>query len=75
MHYCTTCTHIDKKLKLDYASFNIFVPYPGTYYSGQGTAFSSYGKRLRCTLLALWEEEYSEPWFILTDLLPVAVYQ
>ena len=47
-----------------------FVPFPGTYYSSQGTAFSSYGKRLRCTLLALWEEEYSEPWFILTDLLP-----
>lgn len=47
-----------------------FVPHPGTSWSGQGTAFSSYGKRLNCTLLALWEEDYSEPWFILTDLLP-----
>lgn len=47
-----------------------FAPEPGSCWSGQGTAFSSSDRRLNCTLLALWEEGCSQPWFILTDLLP-----
>ena len=49
-----------------------FVPYPGTRWRGTGTAFKSPQRRLRCTLLACWEEGYTEPWLILTDLPPEA---
>jgi hypothetical protein len=38
--------------------------------SWQGVAFKTKGKRLSCTLLALWEEGQKEAWFILTDLPP-----
>jgi hypothetical protein len=49
-----------------------FVPYPGMRWRGTGTAFKSPQRRLRCTLLACWEEGYTEPWLILTDLPPEA---
>lgn len=49
-----------------------FVPRPGTRWQGTGTAFKSSQQRLRCTLLAWWEEGYKDPWFILTDLPPEA---
>jgi Transposase DDE domain len=49
-----------------------FVPRPGTRWRGTGTAFKSPQRRLRCTLLACWEEGYKEPWLILTDLPPEA---
>jgi hypothetical protein len=39
-------------------------------WRGRGTAFSSYGCRLACTLVAWWGEGHDEPWFILTDLPP-----
>jgi hypothetical protein len=47
-----------------------FAPQPGTRWQGQGTACVKYPSRLACTLLACWEEGYTEPWFILTDLPP-----
>jgi hypothetical protein len=49
-----------------------FVPGPGTRWRGTGTAFKSRPRRLRCTLLACWEEGYTAPWLILTDLPPEA---
>lgn len=41
---------------------------PGQHWSGQVTCFPS--NPLDCTLLARWDEGYSDPWLILTDLLP-----
>jgi Transposase DDE domain len=49
-----------------------FVPQPGTRWRGRGTAFQKAGRQLECTLLALWEEGYKDPWLILTDLPPEA---
>jgi hypothetical protein len=49
-----------------------FVPEPGTRWRGRGTAFQKSGRQLECTLLALWEEGYKDPWLILTDLAPEA---
>jgi hypothetical protein len=49
-----------------------FVPSPGTRWRGTGTAFKSPQRRLRCTLLACWEDGYTDPWLILTDLPPEA---
>jgi hypothetical protein len=48
------------------------VPRPGTTWSGRGRAFKDRAKRLRCTLLARWEEGYDGPWLLLTDLPPSA---
>jgi Transposase DDE domain len=47
-----------------------FAPQPGTCWQGRGTAFVSRPSRLDCTLLARWDEEHKEAWFILTDLPP-----
>jgi hypothetical protein len=44
------------------------VPHTGTAWSGQVDCFV--GKTLRCTLLARWDEGYTDPWLILTDLAP-----
>jgi hypothetical protein len=49
-----------------------FVPQPGTRWRGRGTAFQKAGRQVECTLLALWEEGYKDPWLILTDLPPEA---
>ncbi len=45
---------------------------PGTQWVGTGTAFQGPRRRLNCTLLARWDEDYHEPWLILTDLAPSA---
>jgi hypothetical protein len=55
-----------------YRSLATFVPRPGTRWRGTGTAFQGPARRLRCTLLACWEEGYQDPWLILTDLPPTA---
>jgi len=49
-----------------------FAEQPGTSWQGSGVAFKTKGKRLSCTLLALWEEGQKEAWFIITDLAPSA---
>jgi Transposase DDE domain len=49
-----------------------FVPQPGTRWRGRGTAFQKAARQVECTLLALWEEGYKDPWLILTDLPPEA---
>jgi hypothetical protein len=41
-------------------------------YGGRGTAFQKTGRQVECTLLALWEDGYKDPWLILTDLPPEA---
>ncbi len=46
------------------------VPTTGTTWRGRGTAFASRASRLDCTLLARWEDRYTDPWLILTDLPP-----
>jgi hypothetical protein len=55
-----------------YRPLTSFVPHPGARWRGTGTAFKSRPRRLRCTLLACWEEGYTAPWLILTDLPPEA---
>jgi hypothetical protein len=47
-----------------------FAPACSTCWAGAGTAFSTPGRRLRCTLLARWETGYKDPWLVLTDLPP-----
>lgn len=39
-------------------------------WCGRGTAFVSPERRLDCTLVAWWGEDYTDPWFLLTDLEP-----
>jgi hypothetical protein len=58
--------------QVTYHPLTSFVPGPGTRWRGTGTAFKRPSRRLRCTLLACWEEGYKDPWLILTDLPPAA---
>jgi hypothetical protein len=55
-----------------YRPLRSFVPQPGTQWAGRGTAFVGPRRRLKCTLLARWEESYTDPWLLLTDLAPSA---
>lgn len=48
------------------------VPQPGMRWRGRGTAFQKAGRQLECTLLAIWEAGYKDPWLILSDLPPEA---
>ena len=41
---------------------------PGSSFIGRGTAFNAKSKRLRGTIIAIWDEGRDEPWIILTDL-------
>ncbi len=55
-----------------YRPLRSFVPQPGTQWAGRGTAFVGPRRRLTCTLLARWDEGYTDPWLLLTDLAPNA---
>jgi hypothetical protein len=55
-----------------YRPLSSFVPQPAMRWRGTGTAFKSPQRRLRCTLLACWEEGDTDPWLILTDRPPEA---
>lgn len=44
------------------------LPSVGARWQGEGEAFKDAPKRLRCTLLARWEDGYADPWLVLTDL-------
>jgi hypothetical protein len=46
------------------------VPKPGRSWGGEVVCFSEPKSRLRCTLLARWEEGYQESWLVVTDLAP-----
>ena len=48
------------------------VPEKGTSWSGEVDCFAEASARLRCTLLARWDEPYEEAWLIVTDLAPQA---
>ena len=48
------------------------LPGTGYYYRGRGAMFKTRRYRLRCTLIALWEEGYDEPWYLITNLAPEA---
>jgi hypothetical protein len=48
------------------------VPQSGTQWAGPGTAFVGPRRRLNGTLLARWDEGYTEPWLRLTALAPSA---
>lgn len=45
-------------------------PRVGTGWSGVVDCFVTRECRLRCTLLARWEDQHAEPWLIVTDLAP-----
>jgi hypothetical protein len=51
-----------------YCPLTSFAPEPNTRFSGRGVAFKTKGKQLPCTLLACWEADMEEAWFILTSL-------
>lgn len=53
-----------------YRPLRSFVPQPRTQWVGRGTAFVGPRRRLNCTLLARWDEGYTDPWLLLTDLAP-----
>ena len=55
-----------------YQPLRSLVPQPGTQWVGTGTAFQGPQRRLHCTLLARWDEGYTDPWLLLTDLAPSA---
>ncbi len=41
------------------------LPAPGCYYLGRGHLFKT--DPMACTLIALWEEGYDEPWLLMSD--------
>ena len=45
-------------------------PEVGTAWCGRVDCFSGSESRLRCTLLARWDEGYEEVWLVVTDLAP-----
>lgn len=49
-------------------SLSGLLPSPGHYYVGAGEMFKTRSCRLSCTLVALWQEGYDEPWYLVTDL-------
>ena len=55
-----------------YQPLRELVPQTGTQWVGAGTAFQGPRRRLNCTLLARWDEGYTDPWLLLTDLAPSA---
>ncbi len=50
------------------ATLRALVPQVGHAFAGPGVAFTGAQSRLACTLVACWEDGYTDPWFILTDL-------
>ena len=55
-----------------YQPLRRLVAQPGAQWVGRGTAFVGPRRRLNCTLLARWDEGYTDPWLLLTDLAPTA---
>ena len=55
-----------------YQPLRSLVPQPDTQWVGRGTAFQGPRRRLNCTLLARWDDGYTDPWLLLTDLAPSA---
>ena len=53
-----------------FRSFRRLLPHTGSSVRWAGTAFSTPGRGVACTLWGWWEKGYAEPWLILTDLAP-----
>jgi hypothetical protein len=53
-----------------FRSLTSIVASPGSSWCGLVDCFSEQKSRLRCTLLARWDEGYKEVWLIVTDLAP-----
>ena len=58
--------------RVTYQPLRSLVPQPGTRGVGRGTAFQGPRRQLNCPLLARWEEGYTDPCLLLTDLAPSA---
>ena len=43
---------------------------PGNSFIGSGTAFRAKSRRLRGTIIVIWDEGQDEPWIILTSIKP-----
>jgi hypothetical protein len=56
----------------DFRWLSSLVPEVGTKWSGLVDCFSEATCRLQCTLLARWDEPYTEAWLVVTDLAPEA---
>jgi hypothetical protein len=56
--------------KTQFQPLKSFAAKEGARWRGRGTAFSTPGRQLRCTLMAWWGSGHQEPWLILTDLDP-----
>jgi hypothetical protein len=52
----------------EFSALNLAFHQPGCIWSGAGTCFKTHP--VEATLLVRWEEEFEEPWLILTDLPP-----
>ncbi len=48
------------------------LPKVGCAWCGEVICFSEPKSRLRCTLLARWEDRYHEGWLVVTDLVPTS---
>ncbi len=46
------------------------LPRRNTIWYGRCTCFKTPESRLKCTLLAHWDEGFAEPWLLVTDLAP-----
>jgi hypothetical protein len=53
-----------------YRPLTSYASQPNTRFSSQGVAFKTKGKQLPSTLLACFQQDMEEAWFILTDLPP-----
>lgn len=54
------------KSKQKWQDISTVVEKKGDVWSGEVTCYKC--NPIKCTLLASWQEEYEEPWFIMTDL-------
>jgi hypothetical protein len=54
----------------NFRSLKAVVSATGSSWSGVVDCFKTPAARLRCTLLARWDEGYCDPWLIITDLVP-----
>lgn len=53
-----------------FVKLSSLTPAVGSRWRGRGTAFSTAGCSVACTLLAFWGEGHKEAWVVLSDLAP-----
>lgn len=62
------CPNEQPSATASWFSLSALLPGSGHYYIGSGQMFKTRSCRLRCTLIAIWQEGYDEPWYLVTDL-------